>query len=526
MSRTVGSDPIISNPVMTDVPPGGRIFFSSVRRSLEVEDEIRLASVGVDIGSSTSHLAFSRLILERLDNRYVVASRQILFESEVLLTPYAKDTSIDAGALGAFVARQYALAGLEPDAIDTGALILTGVAARRANARAIGELFAAQAGRFVAVSAGDALEATLAAHGSGAIARSIRESLRVLNLDIGGGTSKLAVCERGRVVESTAIDIGARIVAFDASGRVIRIEDAARRFAAEAGVELAVGGVPPVEGVARIVERMADRLFEAASSPLLSESTQALLRLDPLANQRPPDVITFSGGVSEYVHGREMQTFGDLGPALARAILNRVECWGPRIAPPEQGIRATVVGASQYTVQVSGSTIFVEPADTVPLRNVPAIRPLLPLDREVLDAGVIASCRTASAAADGSGRGRTSGRRLLSVRGIGDVRAARCVLPRRRRRPCTGARPRPSNGARRRRRRRWARRHPLSRDAWPPATDRLDRWHRTVGARLRRHRCTAGDFGGRARRGQVAGVSGVERAGAAVTGLGLSLCSV
>jgi len=160
---------------------GGRTFFSNVRRSLEGEDEIRLVSVGVDIGSSTSHLVFSRLVLERLDNRYVVSERKVVHESEVLLTPYSDDATIDAAALGAFIDGQYELAGVDPAAIDTGALILTGVAVRRGNARAIGELFASQAGKFVSVSAGDALEATLAAFGSGACARSIRESARVMN---------------------------------------------------------------------------------------------------------------------------------------------------------------------------------------------------------------------------------------------------------------------------------------------------------------------------------------------------------
>src|SRR6267142_956638 len=189
---------------------GGRIFFSSTGRSLEVEDEIRLTSVGVDIGSSTSHLVFSRLVLERLDNRYVVAERKILRESDVLLTPYCADATIDAQALGDFIETQYRLASLAPESIDTGALILTGVAVRRANARAIGELFAAQAGKFVSVSAGDALEATLAAFGSGACARSIRDSTRVMNVDIGGGTSKIAVREAGEVLEMTAADIGAR----------------------------------------------------------------------------------------------------------------------------------------------------------------------------------------------------------------------------------------------------------------------------------------------------------------------------
>ena len=160
---------------MSDEAAGGRVFFSNIGRSLEVEDEIRLVSVGVDIGSSTSHLVFSRLVLERLDNRYVVSERTIVHESEVLLTPYienaAEDISIDAEALGRFIDSQYEQAKIDPKLIDTGALILTGVAVRRRNARAIGELFAAQTGKFVSVSAGDAMEATLAAFGSGAAAR-------------------------------------------------------------------------------------------------------------------------------------------------------------------------------------------------------------------------------------------------------------------------------------------------------------------------------------------------------------------
>jgi ethanolamine utilization protein EutA len=378
-------------------PAGGRVFFSNVRRSLEFEDEIVLVSVGVDIGSSTSHLVFSRLRLERLDNRYVVAERTVLHESEVLLTPYAGPAdalSINAAALREFVDRQYTLAGVRPDQIDSGALILTGVAVRRSNARAIGELFAAQAGKFVAVSAGDALETTLAAMGSGAAARSIRENARVMNVDIGGGTCKIAVCEGGAVVAQTALDIGARIVCLDAQGRVQRIEPAGARLAAEVGLTLEVGGTPDATGLQRLVERMAERLFEALHGAPLSAGTTALLRLEPLPGGARPDVITFSGGVSEYIHGREHRSHGDLGPALARAVLQRVQGWGPRIAQPgagDQGIRATVVGASQYTVQVSGSTIFVEPAAALPLRNLPVLTPDLPLHTEQLDADAIAA---------------------------------------------------------------------------------------------------------------------------------------
>ena len=368
---------------------GGRVFFSSVRRSLEVEDEIVLVSVGVDIGSSTSHLVFSRLLLERSDTRYLVSEREILFESEVLLTPYAGDLTIDAVALGAFIDQQYHLAQVDPAAIDTGAIILTGVAVRRANARAIADLFASQAGKFVSVSAGDALEATLAAFGSGAAARSIRESARVMNVDIGGGTSKIAVCEGGSCVEMTAIDVGARILSFDDHGRVARIEEAGRRFASEAGVSLSLGDRPDDGVIDRIAERMADRLFDAMTSASPVAATVALMRLDALTNARPPDVLIFSGGVSEYIYARQRGEFGDLGPRLAKAILARTSVWGPRLETPDQGIRATVVGASQYTIQVSGSTIFVRPMTVLPLRNVPVITPDLPMSGENLDGGAI-----------------------------------------------------------------------------------------------------------------------------------------
>jgi len=146
-------------------------------------------------------------------------------------------------------------------------------------------------------------------------------------------------------------------VSFDSEGRVKRIEEAGRRFASEVGLLLEIGAKPDAILLDAMVERMAERLFEVMSRPVLRAESNALLRLDPLRNERKPDVVSFSGGVSEYIYRRETEAFGDLGPALARAILARVKAWGPRIEPSDEGIRATVIGASQYTIQVSGSTI-------------------------------------------------------------------------------------------------------------------------------------------------------------------------
>jgi ethanolamine utilization protein EutA len=376
---------------MADEAAGGRIFFSSTGRTLADEDEICVLSVGVDIGSSTSHLVFSRIVLERLDSRYLVTQRETFYESDILLTPYAAADEIDSDALGAFIARQYKDANVDPDEIDTGALILTGVAVRRRNARRIGELFARQAGKMVAVSAGDSLEATMAAYGSGAVARSIRDQATVMNVDVGGGTAKIAICVDGKVVDVTAIDCGARLVCLDAGGRIARVEEAGRRFCEELGIALDPGTALAPEAARALAARMADRLFEAMRGGSPTAAGRGLLRLDPLSHRAPVAQVTFSGGVSEYIYAHEPNAFGDLGPLLAAEIRTRVEGWGPRIEPPAARIRATVIGASQYTIQVSGSTIFVSPLETLPLRNVPVIAPDLALDHDVIDADAVSA---------------------------------------------------------------------------------------------------------------------------------------
>jgi ethanolamine utilization protein EutA len=370
---------------------GGRIFFSSKGRTLEGEDEICILSVGVDIGSSTSHLVFSRIVLERLDSRYVVTLRETFYESDILLTPYTEEETIDADALGTFIRKQYEYAKVTPDEINTGALILTGVAVRRKNARAIGELFAKETGKLVAVSAGDSLETVMAAYGSGAVARSIRDGVAVMNIDVGGGTSKIAVCVAGKVADVTAVDVGARLVVTDPMGRVTRMEEAGRQFAAELGLNVSVGAPLKLEDARALAKRMVERLFEAMRGGSPKVGASSLLRLDPLAYRGEIAAVTISGGVSEYVYGREKASFGDLGPLLATEIRDRIEEWGPRLEKPAEGIRATVIGASQYTTQVSGSTIFVSPLDILPLRNVPVIAPEMDVAEEEIDSASIAT---------------------------------------------------------------------------------------------------------------------------------------
>jgi ethanolamine utilization protein EutA len=365
---------------MATAPRGS---FSNANRHMQDEENLQLTSVGVDIGSSTSHLVFSRLELTLEGSRYRVTKREVINESQILLTPYVDDTRIDVEALGKFINDQYKIAKIGREQVDTGALILTGVAVRRRNARAIGELFAQEAGKFVAVSAGDGLEATMAAHGSGAVDHSAKMGGVVLNIDIGGGTSKFAVCNNGKVQEVSAIDIGARLLAFDKDGAVVRIEEAARKHAGWAGFSVAMGEKIPEENLRKMVAGMVDKLFAMLKPAAVDDdSVKSLLRMPPLSYTGEIDCVMFSGGVSEFIYNRAKTSFGDLGPLIAEEVHKRAGSLGLFMMEPNARIRATVIGASQYTVQVSGNTIFIMPDDAVPVRNVAVVAPEFPLGQD------------------------------------------------------------------------------------------------------------------------------------------------
>src|SRR2546422_378805 len=186
-------------------------------------------SVGIDIGSSTSHLIFSELTLRRegFSSRFRVTDRQVLFQSRILLTPYVSGTLIDAPALQAFFDAAYREADVKPEDVDSGAILITGEALKKENAQPIVEMFSPSAGKFVTAAAGHNHESLLAAYGSGAVGLSHDNGWRILNVDIGGGTTKFALIERGEVIETAAISTGARLIAFDAAGVCIRIEDPA-----------------------------------------------------------------------------------------------------------------------------------------------------------------------------------------------------------------------------------------------------------------------------------------------------------
>ena len=344
-------------------------------------DNVRLTTVGVDVGSSTSHLLFARLHLQRLtqslSSRFVVVEREVLHRSPILLTPYRPDDGlIDVQALARFVDAAYAEAGLTPEDVDTGAVILTGAALERANARAVAELFAGTGGKFVCASAGHNLEGILAAHGSGAVALSHQRGETLLHVDVGGGTTKLGLLRDGEVLATAAVHVGGRLVAFDAEDRVTRIEPSARLVAQALGIPLSLGARLAPRDRRRLAGALADILVDYLGGREPSELGRAFLLTQPLElNGHRPTALTFSGGVAEYIYGREPTRYGDLGPDLAEALQQAAE-QGRLPAPPVplgEGIRATVLGASQFSVQLSGNTVHISDPSVLPLRNLPVV---------------------------------------------------------------------------------------------------------------------------------------------------------
>jgi ethanolamine utilization protein EutA len=353
-------------------------------------DTVTLTSVGIDVGTATSQIIFSRLVLRRLgrelSSRFVVTERKTLFLSPVHFTPYTTGRErIDDQALGRLVDSAYQEAGLTPEKVDTGAIILTGEAIRRDNARAIADLFAAQRGNFVCASAGHNFEALLSAHGSGAVALSAEQKSRILNIDIGGGTTKLAVAERGKVLSTAAFHIGGRLLATDDAGAISVLEPGGQSLARQVGFHWQVGDRVTIAEVGRLADHMARAVLAVAQADKSAPEFDRLWLTPALGGAKNYDAVVFSGGVGEYIYGKQTTSFGDLGAPLGKALQGLINSGALRwpLAPARECIRATVMGAAQHTIQVSGNTIYRSDGAMLPRKNLQVLRPPIDLSDSI-----------------------------------------------------------------------------------------------------------------------------------------------
>jgi ethanolamine utilization protein EutA len=336
---------------------------------LWLTDHVQLTTVGIDIGSATVQVVFAELELRRrgreLTSRYGVVDRRVLYRSPIRLTEYTATDQIDQACVADALRDSFAAVGLRPDQVDSGAVLLTGEALRRRNARAIAELLAELGGDFVCVAAGHHMEAELAANGSGAVALSARVG-GVLNVDVGGGTTKFTLVRDGRIVRTAALHVGGRLVALDAHGTAVRVEPAASRLARDCGATL-VPGEPVAPGE---LTRLAEYGAGVVDAAVLGKPVpDGLWLTEPLGDVGDLAAIVMSGGVAEHFHDPGLAGHGDLGVPLGAALRDRASGWPAEIAESVARIRATVLGASQFTVQLSGNTIYVSDPDALPVRN-------------------------------------------------------------------------------------------------------------------------------------------------------------
>jgi ethanolamine utilization protein EutA len=359
------------------------------------QDNVTLMTVGIDIGSSGTQVIFSRVHLRRLaedlTSRYYVVSRETLFQSPVALTPYQNEERIDDAKLGVIIDDAYAAAGLSPDQIDTGVVILTGEALRRENAQGIAKILSEQGGEFVTATAGHHMEAMLAAYGSGAARVSNDEGKRILNIDIGGGTTKLGLVENGKVIATAAVHIGGRLQVVE-DGKIVRLDPAGKHHAKRAGFSWNRGDTVMAAELQKVADGMADALVAALTARPLPHDIAHLYLTDPIAEFGRIDGVMFSGGVGEYVYEREARDFGDLGAKLGGAIAARIARgalpWP--VLPAGECIRATALGASEYSVQLSGNTSYISaPGTLLPRRNLQVVQPSF-VPGEIIDPELLA----------------------------------------------------------------------------------------------------------------------------------------
>ena len=339
-------------------------------------------SVGIDIGTSTTQLVFSRLAVENVAGSYsvprvAIMEKEVVYRSKIYFTPLRSPTEIDAEGVKRIVRDEYAEAGMKPSDMQTGAVIITGDTARKHNANQVLEALSDMAGDFVVATAGPDLESVLSACGAGADKLAEENRTVIANVDVGGGTSNIAFFEKGTLRGASCLDIGGRLVKIE-NRKISYILPKIKRLAENHGLRIEVGASADRALLLRLCAIMADHVAQALYLKPQDEEHKTLYTNDgsPIASSPKIEGVTFSGGVADYVYSptnEEPFRYGDIGVLLGQAIASHPAFGKVKLYKGAETIRATVVGAGTHTVEVSGSTISYA-SGKLPIKNIPILR--------------------------------------------------------------------------------------------------------------------------------------------------------
>jgi len=341
----------------------------------------RIRSIGIDLGTTTSQVIFSELEIINSAGptsvpHYEFSRRDIVYVSPVIFTPLDADGRVQIAALDTFIRSQYQAAGFAVSEVESGAVIITGETSKARNARETVMTLAAGLGDFVVATAGPHLESVIAGRGSGAGEYSEKNAARVLNIDVGGGTSNYAVFEGGRVLDTACLNVGGHLLQTDTGGRVNMVHEPAAIVLRDLFGADRTAPQLSASDLQRVAERMAGLIVEVAQAKP-SALARRLLMTDPLREAYRFDAVFISGGVGECMAHPGTDSpyrFGDIGPLLAKSLGQQLMATDYHVREPAQTLRATVIGAGAHTLTLSGSTVWNK-YQGAPLRNVPVIHP-------------------------------------------------------------------------------------------------------------------------------------------------------
>ncbi|MBO6132978.1 MAG: ethanolamine ammonia-lyase reactivating factor EutA [Lachnospiraceae bacterium] len=341
-----------------------------------------ISSVGIDIGTSTTQLVFSRLTIENPAGSYripkiTIVEKQVIYRSKIYFTPLISATEIDAEGVKRIVRSEYAAAGMKPGDLQTGAVIITGDTARKKNANEVLSALSDLAGDFVVATAGPSLESVLAARGAGTDKLSLDNKTVIANIDIGGGTSNIAVYQRGDLRGTSCLDIGGRLIKVE-NGSLTYVFPKIQALAAEHGIRISVGDRADRGILYKVAELMAAELAASLHLCPITESHKKLYTNDGTPIPEEPKIIgiTYSGGVADCVYGSDIQDpfrYGDIGVLLGQAIRENKLLSSLTLYKAAETIRATVVGAGAHATDISGSTICYD-RSLLPIKNIPVLK--------------------------------------------------------------------------------------------------------------------------------------------------------
>ena len=341
-------------------------------------------SVGIDIGTSTTQVVFSKIVLENMSSgarvpQIKIVSKDVVYRSQIYFTPLVSQTEIDAQAVKKIVEEEYRKAGMSPAAISTGAVIITGETARKSNANEVLNALSGMAGDFVVATAGPDLESIIAGKGSGAMDFSEKRNTQIFNLDIGGGTTNICYFDKGKVMDTTCLDIGGRLIKINtATMTVDYISDKFTKLIANLGLNIRVGSKVEKSEIVKLCKEVADILLQSVYFKAKTPNYELLITYKDFHNKdNKLEYVSFSGGVADLIYddynGDEFK-YGDIGIVLGKEIKKAFDAAGVEYVRVGETIGATVVGAGNYTTEISGSTITYTDEDILPIKNIPVIK--------------------------------------------------------------------------------------------------------------------------------------------------------